>query len=151
MWKGRNLFFIIGLVIISVVVFIIALQAEAPGYTSAVVTFNTNVDFSVAIADNNNKRQQGLSGVQSLKYNEGMLFVFDTVDYHQFWMKDMLFPLDFVWIDQNWNVADITENVLPGTYPQIFTPKVPVQYVLEIPAGSVEKFGITIDTKVSIQ
>ena len=53
----------------------------------------------VQIADTAEKRKNGLSGITSLKENSGMLFVFDTKGASPlFWMKDMLIPLDLIWI-----------------------------------------------------
>src|SRR3989344_6562762 len=58
----------------------------------------------VEIADTDVTRENGLSDRLTLPENAGMLFIFNTDDYHHFWMKDMNFPLDLIWIDDNWRV-----------------------------------------------
>lgn len=143
MWKGRNLFFKIGIIAVLIIVIIVALQQPVPA-TDGTVVFNNGTTFFVMIADSDTERQQGLSGRKSLGQHEGMLFVFDIPAQHRFWMKDMNFPIDIVWIDSNFTVVDITHSLSPNTFPQAFAPTLPAQYVLEIPAGSAEKFGITV-------
>lgn len=91
----------------------------------------------VEIADIEEKRMMGLSGRQNLAENEGMLFVFEEPDFYSFWMKDMNFPIDIVWIGQDLKIADITENVSPETFPNVFGPKAKIKYVLEVNAGLV--------------
>ena len=64
-----------------------------------------------------------------------MVFRSLACDYHQFWMLDMHFPLDFIWIKEN-TVVDITENVRPpdnaSSLPPIFSSKIPFDKALEI-------------------
>lgn len=64
-----------------------------------------------------------------------MLFVFAEAEQYSFWMKDMNYPIDIVWIDANRQVVAITENATPESYPLKFTPPVPVKYVLEVRSG----------------
>ncbi len=104
------------------------------------------IQFSIDIADTPQEREQGLSGRKELKPSEGMLFVFPTKERFGFWMKDMQFPLDFVWIDDIW-VIEITHNVaILDKDGQINTiqPSYPVDKVLEINAGAASKSGIKV-------
>src|SRR3989344_5288383 len=52
------------------------------------------------VADTPELRQLGLSGKKSLEKDSGMLFVFDTTGIYGFWMKEMAFPIDVIWIDE---------------------------------------------------
>ena len=104
---------------------------------------------SVAIADTDASREQGLSGTAPLTSEQGMLFVFDTPDNTAFWMKDMNYSLDIVWIDANKKVVSVSKNLSPSTYPDTFSPGVPVQYVLEVPAGFADAHGIKARDSVS--
>ncbi|MCF7831729.1 MAG: DUF192 domain-containing protein [Candidatus Pacebacteria bacterium] len=106
-------------------------------------------DFDVRVAQNAKDRQQGLSG-SSLMENEGMLFVFESPDYHSLWMKDMLVSLDMIWLDALGVVVHILENVHPETFPTIFTPKEKALYVLELPAGAIDRVGVKIGDKIEI-
>ncbi len=89
-------------------------------------------------------RAQGLSGTPSLKSDEGMLFVFPEEGMYAFWMKDMLFSIDILWISARGEVVHIEKGVSPDTYPTSFTSNVPAQYVLEVPAGFATTHGIKI-------
>jgi uncharacterized membrane protein (UPF0127 family) len=79
-----------------------------------------------------------------------MLFVFPAETTPSFWMKDMRYPIDMIWIDASRQVVDSTENALPESYPDTtFSPRVPVRYVLEVPAGFFAEQGIMIGDTVS--
>jgi len=102
--------------------------------------------FNVEIADTILTRQQGLSGREKLGKNEGMLFVFGGTAVHRFWMKDMLIPIDIIWI-QGKEVIGFTEKVYPepgvrDSELTIYKPPAPVNLVLEVSAGTVERMGI---------
>jgi poly-gamma-glutamate capsule biosynthesis protein CapA/YwtB (metallophosphatase superfamily)/uncharacterized membrane protein (UPF0127 family) len=87
---------------------------------------------------------QGLSGRPLLAANTGMLFVFQNSADWGIWMKDMNFPIDVLWVTNGLKVSDIVENMLPSSYPNIYTSHVPTKYVLEVPAGTVKEYGITV-------
>jgi uncharacterized membrane protein (UPF0127 family) len=94
------------------------------------------------IADTDASRRQGLSDKPSLPEDAGMLFVFDVPGQYGFWMKDMTFPLDMVWIGADKTVVSVSKDLSPDTYPEVFNPPVPISYVLEINAGSADRLGI---------
>ena len=96
----------------------------------------------VEVADTVAKQIQGLSGRASMKNNEGMLFVFKEEAIQSFWMKDMQFSLDILWIDENKIIVGIERNVSPDTFPQTFSPYKPALYVLELNAGWTEKHQV---------
>ena len=100
------------------------------------------------LATTPDERAQGLSGRPSLSRDAGMLFVFPGDERAAFWMKDMRFPLDFVWISADMRVVGVMEDVAPpapGTpdaeLPQ-FSADAPARYVLEVNAGTVALAGI---------
>ena len=98
----------------------------------------------VIIRDTVEGRKLGLSGFKELKKNEGMLFVFPVAAKYSFWMKEMKFDLDFVWIKDD-RVVDITEKVkAKGGEATKVKPKVSVNKVLEVNSGWVEKNGIKV-------
>jgi uncharacterized membrane protein (UPF0127 family) len=105
----------------------------------------------VFVADTQASQEQGLSDISSLPLGVGMLFVFQNPGMYGFWMKDMDFPLDLIWIDSDDTIAGVTKNALPSSYPFAFMPPRPITYVLEADAGSVARFGLTTGTKVSFQ
>ncbi|MBI2637286.1 MAG: DUF192 domain-containing protein [Candidatus Sungbacteria bacterium] len=103
---------------------------------------------TVELADTSEKTQRGLSGRETLGENEGMLFLFTRPGKFSFWMKDMHFALDIIWIGEDWRVVSITKNAVPESFPEHFQPSIPAQYVLEVPAGFADKNGIGVGDQV---
>jgi uncharacterized membrane protein (UPF0127 family) len=101
--------------------------------------------FIVDIAITASEKEKGLGGRKNLEEGHGMLFPFDHKERYSFWMKDMRFPIDIVWIRDN-NVIDITKNapVATGPYLPVYSPSSPANKVLELPAGTADKLGIKI-------
>lgn len=93
---------------------------------------------SVEVAGTDAAREQGLSDRESLPANSGMLFVFATPAIYEFWMKDMRFALDFLWL-KNGKVVELAYNVPPPTSrqpePVRLRPTKAVDMVIEVPAG----------------
>jgi len=79
---------------------------------------------------------QGLSERKSLEENSGMYFVLGEKKIATFWMKDMLFSIDIIWISADKKIVHIETNLSPDTYPKSFSPFEPAQYVLEVNAGT---------------
>lgn len=105
----------------------------------------------VEIADTPELQAQGLSGRESLPPGSGMLFVFAQEDRWGFWMKDMLFAIDIVWINARGEVVHMLEHVQPASYPEIFEPPAPALFVLEVPAGFAAEHGIVLGSKIMVQ
>lgn len=105
-------------------------------------------NINVEIADETSELIQGLSGRQELAKNNGLLFIFSSSDYWGIWMKDMKFPIDIVWIDNNGRVVDLKENVSPDSYPEVFKPIEKAKYVLEFNSGLVKELGIVKQTEI---
>jgi hypothetical protein len=102
------------------------------------------VGVSILIADNDEKRSKGLGGFESLRENQTMLFKFDETGSHGFWMKDMNFAIDIIWMDEYYGILLIEENVTPSTYPRTFGNDVASRYVLETRAGFVKEHAVKI-------
>ncbi|MEK7194095.1 MAG: DUF192 domain-containing protein [Patescibacteria group bacterium] len=99
---------------------------------------------SAEIVDTPEGRGRGLSGRKSFNNGEGMLFIFDTPAKYGFWMKDMNFDLDMVWIDDVKRVVGISKGVTKESYPHIFYPPSEIKYVLEIPSGFSDTAGLDV-------
>ncbi|HSX33170.1 MAG TPA: DUF192 domain-containing protein [Candidatus Saccharimonadales bacterium] len=80
-------------------------------------------------------RAIGLSTHRSLGLHEGMLFIYPVPGDQCFWMKNMHFSIDIIWLDHIHRVVHVLSNVSPATYPKSFCPPVPAQYVIELHAG----------------
>jgi uncharacterized membrane protein (UPF0127 family) len=116
--------------------------------TSPTITIGSTT-LKVEIADTSEERIQGLSGRDQLPEDTGLLFVFETPGMWGFWMKDMKFSIDMIWLDAEFKAVGLKENVSPGTYPeQTFTPNKPALYVLETNAGFAKSQGIKLGTQL---
>ena len=127
--------------------------ALSPAPSVSIVTVG-EVAFKVDVSRTPAERNQGLSGRDDLPPQTGMLFVFQPARASTFWMKGMLFPLDFVWIGEDCTVVGTTPNAphpAPETpdsaLPPYHSPG-PVAHTLEINAGEVELFQLEVWDRV---
>jgi len=102
----------------------------------------------VEVASNNTERAKGLSGRESLSADTGMLFVFNNSGKYSFWMKDMNFPIDIIWIDENSKIVFIEKDAKPESYPALLGGLVDSKYVLETVSGFTSKNNIKIGDRV---
>ncbi len=105
--------------------------------------------FTADIADTPALREQGLSGRQPLDDAHGMLFVFEESGIHVFWMKDMLFSIDMLWLSPDKRVIYIAPNASPKSYPATFAPSQNASYVIEVAAGWAERHHVTVGSVAS--
>lgn len=92
-------------------------------------------------------RKKGLSKRDSLPLGQGMLFVFENIGPYGFWMKDMRFAIDVIWIDDSKRIIDIASNIPPEPGKSdrelmIYKPKGDARYVLEVNAGLSQLHGL---------
>ena len=132
MWKK---FLLIGS--IAVIVVVILGRSTSPYFTTITVG---EQNLTVEIAKTARQQESGLSGRDSLKDDYGMLFVFDQPTIPSFWMKDMRFPIDIIWIGADGSIAGIEHDVQPDTYPKKFSPASPIMRVLEVNAGWANRY-----------
>ena len=111
--------------------------------------------FEVEVAETPESRAQGLSGREVLPDGTGMLFMFKNEGVRTFWMKEMNFPLDMVWIDAACTLVEISRDV-PQPDPNqtladlpTYGPAIPVLYMLEINAGVSDSMGLGTGDSVS--
>ena len=133
--------------------------SPSPAPTYEVLELNASVMigdalFPAELAVNSVERTKGLSDRDGLEPGTGMLFIFEDREVSSFWMRRMLFSLDFVWISEDCRVVDITPNV---PFPKPETPtsdlpsyisSVPAAYNFEINAGETDEFGIRVGDAV---
>ncbi len=104
-------------------------------------------NLKVWVAESEKERNKGLSGIEVMDV-DGMLFVFQEETFPLFWMKEMNFPIDIIWINSQKEIVEITEKVYPETYPELFSPSTAVQYVIEVSAGWCEENKINKGDKL---
>lgn len=107
------------------------------------------------IADTGPLRQRGLSYRDGLAPGTGMLFIDERPRFQTFWMKDMRFCLDIIWIEGGQIVGAATEVCphpdLPTSELPTYRSPIPVRYVLEVPAGWLAAHGYGEGTPVTIE
>lgn len=108
----------------------------------------------VEIADNPATRARGLSFRESLEEGYGMYFLFDSAGQPSFWMKDMNFPIDIIWIKDD-RVVNIESNASPQPGAQLwqlklFAPAGDINRVLEVNAGWAERNGVKAGDSVRL-
>lgn len=104
---------------------------------------------NVELALTAEQRSLGLSNREVLAENTGMLFVFPTPGKYFFWMKDMNFPIDMIWFDENRKIIYIEKNVQPDSFPKLFGEDKNSLYVLEINSGFAEKHDLKVGDEFS--
>ena len=103
----------------------------------------------VEVARSDAEKAKGLSGRSCIESNTGMLFPYDEPGVYCFWMKDMNFPIDMIWLDKDKQVVKIQANVSPDTYPNSFCPEQPAQFVVEFEANYAARQGWQNGTQFS--
>ena len=88
----------------------------------------------------------GLSYRPELPEGQGMLFLMPALEVQYFCMRGMQFPLDIIWIKGGW-VAGLAKNV-PADFPGQMASPGPVDLVLEVPAGYLDRQGIRVGDPV---
>lgn len=149
----------VALILALCAILISLVYTKLPVPSSAISTAPANVHtveiggqtVRVDIADTPQKREKGLGGRASLLPDEGMLFVFPADGKYAFWMKDMQFPIDILWLSASSTIVDIAESISPSVYPASFLPHALARYVLELPAGFSNEYGVHVGDSVQIQ
>lgn len=99
-------------------------------------------------------RAMGLMFRPSLAKDRGMLFVFDSTDFHGIWMKNCRFPIDILWLDEERKVVHLEEAVPPCKAEPcpVYKPLRRAAYVVELNAGQARRekalLGATLDFKL---
>ena len=113
-----------------------------------------DVTFQAELATTPQERGKGLSGREILLPKTGMLFIFESGVASYFWMIDMRFPLDFLWISSECVVVDITADVpapeegAPSSELELYTSALPASYTFEINAGEAATYRLTVGAPV---
>jgi len=117
-------------------------QNDTPASQRQAYMLMNNQCVQLDVASTPEDRRRGLSGYQNLADNKGMLFLYEEFGMYGFWMKDMNFAIDIIWLDGMDRVVGIKENAQPDSYPQSFQPDAPAKKVVETTAGWAETNNI---------
>ena len=116
-------------------------------------TINNHI-FNLEIVKTNNERAIGLAKYKNILQNFGMLFLFEKPNYYSFWMKNMKFPIDIIFIKNNKIVTIFKDVPMPksnnGSLP-IYQAQELSDTVLEINAGLSDKYNFKNGDTVKIK
>jgi len=105
------------------------------------------INLSIALAKTPAQQRKGLMKVNKMDEFQGMLFIFHKEDHRIFWMKDTYIPLDLIFLNKNKVIVGIVENNKPMSEKNIKIKK-KAQYILELNAGFVKKYGVELGDKL---
>ena len=113
-----------------------------------------DVVLQVQIADSQPRRVLGLMHQEELPYDQGMIFIFDSVGQYSMWMRNVQFPLDMIWFDKD-GVAVHIEKMVPPCLTALeamacpsIAPEVDALYVLEATGGFVDMHDIQVGSQL---
>ena len=154
----NTLFLIVGIFIIGGSIYLFLEKPAPSGYKEDVTDTNLGLNkaikiddvlLTVEVFDTPLERSKGLSERSGLEGGLGALFVFDTLGLYGFWMKDMQFAIDIIWIGEDMKVVGVEKLVRPETFPRIFYPPQPVRHVLETSAGLFDRNSFKIGSTIT--
>lgn len=125
------------------------LPTGTPGYQHKTLVIEGD-SVVVDIADTEALRAKGLSGRKVFAPHTGMLFVFPKDGVYKFWMKDMKFSIDIIWLKSDGTIVGMAHSLPPESYPQAFAPSGLARYVIEVPAGYANERGIKVGDTIHI-
>jgi uncharacterized membrane protein (UPF0127 family) len=104
------------------------------------------------LADTPRKQADGLMWRPQLNESEGMLFVFGSEGNLSFWMKNMLIPIDIVFITSDMKIITVHKSVppCPANPCKSYASSTPAKYALEVRAGFCERHGVQPGDSISI-
>ena len=124
------------------------LEPDVSAVPKAVVEFPNGQIELMEVADEPSEHAQGLSG---RKTPQSMLFLFETKFPYSFWMPDMFFPIDIIWLDEN-RVIGFEKNVPPEEPAQTYyRPTAAISGVIEMPSGSVDDLALEVGDLLDIE
>lgn len=106
-----------------------------------IVTRNGVQVFSVEMATTEEEKQTGLMYRKELADGKGMLFDFNPEQEVSMWMKNTYVSLDMIFIRADGRILRIAENTEPMST-KIISSRGPARAVLEVVAGTAQKYGI---------
>jgi uncharacterized membrane protein (UPF0127 family) len=123
------------------------------GYVIETVSFENGGEVKVEISKTRSQLETGLMFREGLEEDSGMLFILNSEDHHSFWMKNVNFPLDLIWLDSELFIVDITRDARPcETDPcPTYSPAHPVRYVIEVPEGFASSNNIELHQMVKFK
>lgn len=130
---------------------ILFLGAGCSTQSQPIVVLPNGTVIALEIADDDAQRIRGLSDRAGLPSGRGMMFLHEESAVQSYWMKDMAFSIDIIWINEN-EVVGFVEDAEPEEPPlTIYSSPAPVDKVLEVFSGFVAQNGLKIGDILDIE
>ena len=128
-------------ILLSIIVFLLSACVFPSGEKYIQVFFPDGDQVTAQLAQTDEDRQRGLMFRDKINRDQGMLFVFAREGTYGFWMKNVNFSLDILWLNADRRIVHIQAHVPPCDQPDCptYTPDRQALYVLEIKAGEAER------------
>jgi uncharacterized membrane protein (UPF0127 family) len=129
-------------------IFSLAICSYAREFIKVFLPNGVSITAELAVSDE--ERQQGLMYREKIDSDQGMLFVFEQEDKYSFWMKNMKFSIDMIWLDRDKRIVHIERKVPPCKSDPCpsYSPLIPALYVLELKAGSADENHLKLYDKL---
>lgn len=106
-------------------------------------------EYKIYLAKTEQEKNIGLAAFDALPENEGMLFSFDQENNYVFWMKNMKFNIDIIFLDKEKQIIEIFENVKAqkggnNSDLKTYSAKLKSQHVIELNEGEIKKSEIKL-------
>ena len=122
--------------------------AASPAVVPLTLPSGTALQVEVMVKDED--RAMGLMFRPSLPKDRGMLFVFETSDFHGIWMKNCRFPIDIVWLDEQRQVVHVVEAAPPCAKEPcaVYQTMQRALYVVEMNAGQARREKVAVGSRL---
>lgn len=146
----RKGFLVISIIFIFLLLFVFLINNEKIK-DKIPVCFSSEICISAEIAKTDEEKSLGLMHRESLEKTKGMLFPYESEEIRAFWMKNMNFPIDIIWLDKDKKIVYIHENVQQcAAEPcQLYAPDKNAMYVLEVNANFSRDNNLSIGKEVT--
>lgn len=137
---------------ILLVVLNLSVYADEQNYKSLTLENNPSVLINLKVASSQKSIEKGLMGVKDLAWSEGMLFDFGSERLARMWMKGMKIPLDFIFLSKDYKINKLMKKVSPCKTKicSIYEAK-NTRYVIELKAGSIDRYRMNHHTDIKIK
>ncbi|MDR5591837.1 DUF192 domain-containing protein [Christiangramia sp. SM2212] len=126
----------------------IAFKKEAELYLIKANSGDTIKKLDIELAESDYEHQTGLMYRDSMKDDQGMLFIYDSERIRSFYMKNTYIPLDIIYYEADSTLVSIQKNATPRDETSLPS-EGPTQFILEINGGLSDEWGLEKDDRFS--
>ena len=146
-WRAARIW--LAAAVLAVLAALAGSKVQAASFGTLEIATKTGVHiFAIEMATTEDEKQTGLMYRKELADGKGMLFDFSPEQQISMWMKNTYISLDMIFIRADGRILRIAENTEPEST-RIISSGGLARGVLEVPAGTAQKYGIAPGDRVS--